>query len=330
MMAQAPSLDHAKQLLADHETIRVLIADSSEIYGELSRVILGPPSFKSELVTSVDAALTALSKTQYDMVLIDTDLDGGGFELLDEVSRRYPDQRVIMTTERNTDEYLDIAVSRQIGNFLCKPLKRDELTGLVARLVTGQGVFGLANYLGKPVEHRKLQLRRSQDIPPAINLVLNEAENWGFSLPSRDDLRLVLQEMMVNAMYHGYGFTEEKMKRQQVELPGDHHVAIEFGHDGSRFGIGINDFSGKLGKADILASLYDLVNRNRQIQEMLESGQDPSELILDRGRGLDLCRRLSGEYYFNLKRGERTEIIIIHDTFFYKDDDLGSIKIIEL
>jgi len=61
-----------------------------------------------------------------------------------------------------------------------------------------------------------------------------------------------------------------------------------------------------------------------------ETGDDISQVLLDRGRGLDLIRQLSGEYYFIIDPGVSTEVIIIYDRYYEKDDAVGSLKIFDL
>jgi hypothetical protein len=66
------------------------------------------------------------------------------------------------------------------------------------------------------------------------------------------------------------------------------------------------------------------------IEESMTTGADISEFISESGRGIDLVRKLSGEYYFIIKKNSRTEIILI----FKKSDkpvesDSSSLKIIE-
>ncbi|MFA5519179.1 MAG: hypothetical protein WDA74_08000, partial [Spirochaetota bacterium] len=67
------------------------------------------------------------------------------------------------------------------------------------------------------------------------------------------------------------------------------------------------------------------------LEKAYETGEDITELLSETGRGIDLVRKLSGEYYFIIKKNFRTEII-----FIFKENRSGisekntSLKIIDV
>ncbi|MFW5800332.1 MAG: hypothetical protein ACOCV8_05930, partial [Spirochaetota bacterium] len=73
-----------------------------------------------------------------------------------------------------------------------------------------------------------------------------------------------------------------------------------------------------------------LVTRDEKIKEFVKEGKDITSLLIDSGRGLDITRKLSGEYQINISKNKKTEVIIVFDIEFYKDDNIGTIKILEL
>jgi hypothetical protein len=72
-----------------------------------------------------------------------------------------------------------------------------------------------------------------------------------------------------------------------------------------------------------------VAEQDRMMQAALQSPGAPIN-ISDSGRGIDLLRKLSGEYYFNIRRKYMTEIVVIFDIHFQKDDPRSSLNIFEI
>ena len=108
-------------------------------------------------------------------------------------------------------------------------------------------------------------------------------------------------------------------------------MEIEVGHDENRFGIAITDFKGNLSRKRILEALESLEKQHRA--DLLFDQKDSlniSDVFKQHGRGIDIVRKNSGEYYFVIEKGRRTQAIIVFDKLFEKDDEFTSIKIIEV
>jgi len=313
------------------QSYNILVVDGTDFYPEVTKKILDYGSHKYEIVSSYDDALKNLSIKKFDLIMIDIEIEGkNGFDLLEYVQANIPELPYIMTTEHDIDKYIKPATERQVGNMLVKPMKRDELLLLINRLITKKGVFGLENYLPEMSYKDTKRLTKTADINDAIDNILNKANELGFIFPNLNSIRLVLYEMIVNALYHSHGFTEQKLKREKIELENVKYVEVNYGCNKTKFGVSITDFNGKLSKSAFLNTINELVTRDQKIQELLEKGEDFTSLLLDRGRGLDITRKLSGEYQVNIFKNKKTEIILIFDIDYYKDDNIGTIKIFEL
>ena len=131
-------------------------------------------------------------------------------------------------------------------------------------------------------------------------------------------------------MYHAHGYTKEKKERIAIELPDPYEVEVSYGASESAFGIAVRDDMGTLTPEIILEALRQTIEQQQLILRAAETGEDISQIVLDRGRGIDLIRQLSGEYYFIIDPGNSTEVIIIYDRYYEKDDSVGSLKIFDL
>ena len=93
---------------------------------------------------------------------------------------------------------------------MCKPFKKDELLNLAEKLISKENIFGLEHYIDGVVETKKIRINSSRQIKKAIAVVCNEILAWGFKIENRTMLNLILNEMVINAVYHSHGLTEQK------------------------------------------------------------------------------------------------------------------------
>ena len=315
----------------NRKPFNILVVEPSDFYQLVAEKILSYDQHRVDYCFNLDEARKLLSQNTYDLIIMDTDLpDGNPFVFQKDELPTYGSPAMIITTERNVDEFIEIAAESSIGSILCKPIKREELLLLIQKLVTKEAIFGLQNYLNSPAVIHSLEINNSNQINDTIGEIISYAKNNGFSFPNESLVKLSIQEVVVNAVYHSFGYTKQKMDRTMITLQEDEKVVISYGHDISKFGIAIADSAGKLSKAHVLKTLSDVVVRERTIKEKIEKGQDISEYLVDGGRGIDLFRKISGEYLINISPNKQTEIILIYDMEFDKDDLMRPIKIIEL
>jgi len=308
----------------------ILIADLSS-YKETLKNIFCEQGCTAVFCDSAFDAISKLKAYDFDLVVSEVELPGdNAFDLYEYVSENYPHIPMIMVTDKNIDRFFHRIFEQGIGNVLHKPVNAKEVLNLSKKLITKKNIFGLCNYLEDIIEIKRMKITKSLQINRAIDLIIEQIMNWNFKIPNRATLGLILNEMVINAVYHSHGLTQEKLDRVPVELPEDKFVDIQFTYTADSYAISITDSNGKLSKNKILESLHNVIKQNILIENSIESGEDISEFISESGRGLDLVRKLSGEYYFIIKKDYRTEIILI-----FKDSDepiiseTSSLKIIE-
>jgi two-component sensor histidine kinase len=276
--------------------------------------------------------MSKLKMYDYDLVVSEIELPGdNAFDLYNYISRNYPYIPTIMTTDKNIDTFFDVIFQEGIGNVLCKPIKKSEVLNLAEKLITKKNIFGLGNYLTGIKESKKIRITNSKQIKKAINVILDEIEKWNFKIRSRMLLCLILNEMAINAVYHSHGLSDEKEERKSVKLKEGEYVDLFFARSSDRYGIAIDDYNGKLSKEMILNNINKVIVQNTMIDDAVKTGSDIASIVSETGRGIDLVRKLAGEYYFIIKKDVRTEIMLIFDPR-YEDDNsthYSSLKIVE-
>ena len=98
---------------------RVLVVDDDDTVGRLAREVLTRAAFEVEVAVSAGAAIAALQRQAFDLLLVDRYLPGtDGLELLRSARKKLPDVAVIMMTagEAPPDE-----VRSQMDGYLTKP-----------------------------------------------------------------------------------------------------------------------------------------------------------------------------------------------------------------
>jgi CheY-like chemotaxis protein/two-component sensor histidine kinase len=309
----------------------VLIVDFS-IFKDALAKIFTDNNYNVTVCDSAYEAMTNLKSFDFDLVVSEVELPGdNSFDLYNYIRTNYPYIPLIMTTDKNIDTFFDRIFKEGIGNVLFKPLQKSELLNLSEKLITKKNIFGLTNYISDIIEIKKIRLTHSKQIKKGIDVLLSEIESWGFTIPNKMSLKLVLNEMTINAVYHSHGLTKEKEQRIPVTLPEGSSVDLFFCYSNEKFGIAIDDYCGKLTKMKILDSINKVIEQNQLILEAAETGADITDFISETGRGIDLVRKLTGEYCFIIKENMRTEIILIFDKDYTNDhsEHYTSLKIIE-
>ncbi len=309
---------------------RILIVDIS-LYRNSIGKIFEDAGYSVEICESAFDAISKLKAFDFDLIVTEVELPGdNAFDLYNYITRHYPYIPTIMTTDKNIDTFFDRIIGEGIGNVLCKPLKKDELLNLSEKLITKKNIFGLQNYMRGIEEIKKIRLTSSGQIQKAIDTALHQIESWGFAFDNQMVLNLVLNEMAINAVYHSHGYTKEKESRLPVKLKENEFVDIFFARSKTAFAFSINDYNGKLTKSTILNSIHGVIEQSNILMRAAKTGEDVNDFISETGRGIDLVRKLCSEYYFIIKKDVQTEIILIFDKVYTRDDEnYSSLKIIE-
>ncbi|MBK6496395.1 MAG: PAS domain-containing protein [Gemmatimonadetes bacterium] len=109
---------------------RLLLVDDDEVVRRSTQRLLEHRGITVTSVESADEALATLaaSTTPFDVVLTDHAMPGRtGFELLEEIEKRYPAQRVVLMSGFTDDDRLRHTFSNRDVPFLAKPFTLDEL-----------------------------------------------------------------------------------------------------------------------------------------------------------------------------------------------------------
>jgi len=297
----------------DEQRHHILLADDSIVIQKMVKRILQEHNYKLTITSDGSEAITVLQKEKVDFVITDINMPQvGGFDLVKKLKEFNLDIPYTMITDANIDQYLELAIKHDVGNILSKPIEKTELLNTVYKLLNPETLFGLKNYLATDESQlNTIDVTTSQQCQESVLQLVKEAENSGLEADFIPSLRLILSEMAINALYHSHGFTDKKESGEAVQLEDGDKIQLQYGYDDLKFGVSITDFEGKLTKLTILSTFKQFIEDSVNMTKAIEKGEDPTQYIKDKGRGLQLAREMANEYYFNIEPNKKTEIVIL-------------------
>jgi len=116
------------------ETPRVLVVDDEQVIREILADFLSMEGFSVRTAEDGAAALTELSRLQYDLVLSDLKMPNmGGIELLEAITKHTPSVVTIIMTGFGTVETAIDAMKRGAYDYIMKPFRMEEVVHTVRR-----------------------------------------------------------------------------------------------------------------------------------------------------------------------------------------------------
>jgi CheY-like chemotaxis protein len=276
-------------IVDDEHTIRMMLSDFLEN--------------KYDIVSAENGlqALDILSKQHVDLVISDINMPGmNGIDLLRTIRTRYPGLKTALITAYNTDEYIELIQNDGIANIIPKtvPFNFSELESIVNGLITGD-IFGLERYLLPAstilATFRVTSSLSGREVREEIATLF--ARQFGTS----GDLKLVLDELITNAIYHAPATREGAEKYPvfaEITLEPGEYVDINCGFDQEKYGVSVTDRMGRLRNETVLHKI------GRQI-----TGKG---LLDDSGRGIHMSRVFADRMIINIERNKKTEVVVLN------------------
>jgi DNA-binding NarL/FixJ family response regulator len=279
---------------------RVLVVDDEK----LVRQMISDYLERDYTVITEDNAENALLRNDldtFDLVISDINMPGiPGYEFLSEVKKKHPKVRTALITAYDVDDYVRMAKENGITNIIAKtvPFNFAELGSIVRGLITGD-IFGLERHM-KPGYKilKEYEIRGSADAKSVREDALKTLQA---EVGSTGELRLVLDEVVTNALYHSVrdeSGAEKYREFAQVELLPHENFTLTCAIDDEKYAVFISDKQGTLTK-DIV--LYK-IDRHIRGEGVLD----------DSGRGLFMSRIFADRFIVNIDPGKKTEIVIIN------------------
>jgi CheY-like chemotaxis protein len=290
----------------------ILIADNSKVARSIFGTYIRRARGTVITVTSGKEAISVLRSNKVDLLITDIDIpEVNGFDLIafaKQSGNRIPS---IIITGLHIDEYINLAIEKDIGNILSKEINEHSFVRTCYNLISGKNIFGLGHYLPSAPEINVMKINCSTQIQSVIREINEYGFHKGLNENQKPFLAVILDEILSNAVYHAYGHTEEKESRDVVCLRDDEAVEVRYGYNENHLGISVTDYKGLLTKKTILSSFKNVIDQKKLIEESKKHNVEVLDRITPGGRGLQMIRLMSNDYYFNIKRNSMTEVIAL-------------------
>jgi CheY-like chemotaxis protein len=301
-----PPTDKNKPVKNKNEINLLVVDDQEDIRGMVANYLQDLGYAVEEAESAIVALNEKLTKKRFDLVLSDINMpEMKGFELLKEIRDRWPETKRVLMTAYNVEDYLELAMTHDIGNIFVKtvPFNFQELTTVLEKLLSGD-IFGIEKYFDPSNTSKKTFLiKNGMDLEP-------DAQRIVASLPVIDKsnkIALVFIEILANAIF--YGVRNESADKKDTwnynfVLSDDEAIVVTSMYDADKFAVSILDKGGRLKKNDVLFWLH------RQLH--IDDNGLPLGVFDSHGRGFFIARQYIDRMLINIDRNKQTEIIIMN------------------
>lgn len=286
-----------------HDARRVLIADDDGVIVEMLSSLVERAGATAVRAASGQEALRRLETESVDLLLTDVAMPGiDGFELIQRARRRLPRIKFAMMTGHLIDAHIRPVRDCGVRIVATKPFVIGEMSRTVRHALEPREAFGLRAHLEGEARIETVALASLRQYARIVERVADRA---GLFAVRHDQVRIVLEELALNALYRGPRNPDGSQKYNflaDVELPEYEAPTVSHGHDHSCFGLAVRDPNGTL--------------RAETVLERLAATVDGAAATRGRGRGLVLARGLADRLIINIDEGRRTEAVAL---FFFGD-----------
>ena len=291
---------------------RVLLAESNKKQQIIAKMALGGTGVLLDIVSTLEEATAKVQDSApYDLIMFDTTM----IEIANIASKKNPQVHLVLMTSENLPKYAGtIRQLTKIPQIVSR--NEDDRTFTIKNILTtvikllGQELFGLERYMAPGVDIQGKLVVSSQHRTDVIQEVDQYFEKLGIRRANRDRMKLVLEEMLMNAIYDAPTTPEGKSlfnhlpRSQDVVLKPEQQSLVRFATDGLIFAISVTDPFGALRGTTLVNYLeHNYAGTGSDLNEKEGKG--------GAGRGLHQIVENSDLVVFNVDPGKKTEAIAL-------------------
>jgi len=290
---------------------RVLLADSNKKQQITAKMALGGSGVELDLASTLEEGQTKIAEKNYDLIFVDSTM----LELANKAREKNANVGLVLMTSDNITNYLPCLKKLSSIPHIVSRVESDR-TFTVKNIMTtaikllSRDIFGLEKYVSWGVEIHSQPVTSSKQRPEVIALVDSYFEKVGVRRANRDRMRVVLEEMLMNAIYdapadpQGNALYNHLPRTTELALKAEEQGVVRYATDGMLIAVSVQDPFGSLKGNTILRYLEhnygDAASENADHQN--KGGA---------GRGLHQIVENSDLVVFNVDPGKKTEVIAL-------------------
>jgi len=171
------------------QTERILVVDDERQVAAVLTETLRKGGYEAEAACSGQTALAMLEDSPFAVLLLDVIMPGmGGLQVLAEVTKRYPNVVVVMTTAVRSPDTIVQAMKLGAVDYIIKPFERDKvLLSVSSALETRRAKLELQDHQRLLVEHVKRGSHSLKQKAREIqSLLLGVIESLAYTIEAKD------------------------------------------------------------------------------------------------------------------------------------------------
>lgn len=287
----------------------VLLVDTDRKQLVLAKMAVGSSGVRMDVASDVESAKQLLLLNKYDLIVFDDTCS----EIADSISDI---RQAVMITSKKVQENLPILKkNKKVNNLITRDTDDKQLT--IKTLLTtlskllNNDAFGIEKYLSWGVDIQTKKVTSSSDRMKLKDDMVVYFKRLGIRNTILEKMYLVTEELLMNAIYDaptdktGKPLYNHLSRKVEVVLDSHLQSVIKYGCDGIYLAVSVTDPFGSLTKEIILNYLDSCYSGQAG---SLNTGKGGA------GRGLHQIVENSDLTIFNVKRGQKTEVISIFFT----------------
>ena len=287
----------------------VLLVDMDRKQLVLAKMAVGSSGVRMDIASDVNAAKQLLQLNKYDLVVFDDNCS--------DIVPSLPDiKKAVMITSKRVQENIPVLKKAKIVNNLITRDPEDKQLTIKTLLTTlskllNNDVFGIEKYLSWGVDIQSKKVSSSTERPKLKDDMVAYFRRLGIRNTVLEKMYQVTEELLMNAIYDaptdksGNSLFNHLSRKTEVVLETHLQSTIKYGCDGIYLAVSVTDPFGSLTK-DVIINYLDSCYSGQA--GTLNDGKGGA------GRGLHQIVENSDLTIFNVKSGQRTEVISIFFT----------------
>lgn len=290
---------------------RVLLVEANKKQQIVAKMALGGTGVELDLASTLEEGSEKIKNKDYDLLFLDSAM----LDLAEVARAKNPGIGLVLMTSEAIPNYLPALKKLNVTPHIVSRAESDR-TFTVKNIMTtvtkllSRDLFGLEKYLSWGVETQTLTIKSSKQRPELLAQVDAYFERLGIRRGNRDRIRVVLEEMLMNAIYdapvdaNGKSLYNHLPRSHELNLSTDQQGVVRFATDGMLVAVSVQDPFGSLKGSTILRYLEH--NYSGHADEI-----NPQENKAGAGRGLHQIVENSDLVVFNVDPGKKTEAIAL-------------------
>jgi CRP-like cAMP-binding protein/CheY-like chemotaxis protein len=304
------------KIKGDQESLtkqKVLVIEPNSKQRNLLKIALGGTGVEVEFASTEEAVTSILQNMTFQIVLLSSAM----VELVDYLHKHNPDMKIVLLAESSFDSLLvKMAKNKIISNLIFR--KEDDkafniksIISTISKMTTGN-IFGIDKYLNWGVEIKEFDLNDSSMRNTLNEEVIGQLEKIGIRSTVREKCRIVIEELLMNAIYDAPVDTEGKSlynhlsRQEKIVLSEGQTIKLKYATDGVYLAVSVIDPFGSFSK-DVLLNYLEKNYVNLSGSDTQDVGKGGA------GKGLYMITQNSHIVIFNIQPGVQTEVISLFE-----------------